>query len=66
MPEIPFDKTAVERLRTERPEVAQEVCQHWPTVRAVLTFIKSLPIVPQEVKDAIDWIIKLGDGLCPK
>ncbi len=55
----------VRRFREEHPEQASQICQKWKEIKPILVVIKGLPFVPKEVKDAIDWIIKFGDLLCP-
>ncbi len=37
-------------------------CKNWETVKKVLLFIRNFPGVPKKIKDAIDAIIRIGDG----
>ena len=66
MANIPFNAQDVEQFRKQNPEDAKKICENWKTtIKPILLLIKSFPFVPQQVKDAIDWIIKFGDVLCP-
>jgi len=62
-----FTVTAADLQRfkeTSRAEATQ-ICAYWKVLRPILLLVKGFPFVPQPVKDAIDWIIKFGDSLCP-
>lgn len=39
----------------------EDLCRIWPEIRGALLFLKSLPMVPKSVKDAVDLVIQAGD-----
>jgi len=53
-----------EQLRATNEDVGK-LCNYWPIVRLALEFLKSLSI-PEQVKEAIDIILKFVGALCPK
>jgi len=63
---MPDDKLVQEaqRLRETNKDVGK-LCNYWRIVKLALEFLRSLPI-PEQVKEAIDVILKFGDALCPK
>jgi hypothetical protein len=38
-------------------------CENWEKVKQALAFIARLPMVPQQLKDAIDRLIRIGDRI---
>ena len=55
----------LQRFKENNRAEAIQICAYWKILRPVLLLIKGLSFVPQPVKDAIDWIVKFGDMLCP-
>jgi hypothetical protein len=44
-------------------DLKKAFCENWDKVKKALQFIASLPVVPQEIKDAIAKIIRIGDRI---
>jgi hypothetical protein len=55
----------IQTFREQYKDQAVQVCSYWPVVRTFLELVKALPFVPTQVKQAIDWILHFGNGLCP-
>lgn len=59
------DNTLIEKFRQENHKELGKLCESWAAVKAFLLALRKLPLLPENVKEAIDVIVAFGDLICP-